>query len=113
MTVPFLVVEHDARNLRGVAISFPIGALLGLLLFAPIAFAVKYRMVIRAWLDRNGSRVQPWVAYIMALALGYWFASMRHHTFDALAFIAMGVVFLCALFGVVIGVVNGGRRSDT
>jgi integral membrane sensor domain MASE1 len=113
MTVPILAVEHDARNLRGVAISVSVGAALGLLMFAPIAFAVKFRVVIRAWVERSGSRVQPRVACIMALALGYWFASMRHHTFDVLAFIAMGLVLLCALFGVVIGVVNGGRRSAT
>lgn len=112
MGAAFLITTPDARNLRGFSIAFGVGAVFGLLMFSPIAFAEKFRDRIRKWLVRYGAQVQPRVAFVMALALGYWFASMRHHTFDALAFVAMGLVFIGALLGVVIGIVNG-RRSAT
>jgi hypothetical protein len=112
MSAAFLTTTPDARNLRGFLIALGVGAAFGLLMFSPIALAEKFREGIRRWLQRYGARVQPRVAFVMALALGYWFASMRYHTFDALAFVAMGLVFIGALFGVVIGIVNG-RRSAT
>ena len=112
MAAAFITTTPDFRNLRGFAIAFGGGAAFGLLMFSPIAFAEKFREGIRRWLERYGARVQPGVAFVMAVALGYWIASMRHHTFDALAFVAMALVFIGALFGVVIGIVNG-RRSAT
>lgn len=112
MSAAFLITIPDFRNLRGFSSAFGVGVVFGLLMFSPIAFAEKCREGIRRWLERYGARIQPRVAFVMARALGYWFASMRHHTFDALAFVAMGLVFVGALFGVVIGIVNG-RRSAT
>ena len=112
VSITFLAATPAARNARGFCIEFAVGAAFGLLMFSPIALAEKFRGGIRRWLQRHGSRVQPRVGFLMAVALGYWFASLRHHTFDALAFVAMGVVLVGAVLGVVIGVVNGdGRRA--
>jgi hypothetical protein len=111
MAVPFLMIEHDARNFRGAGIGFSVGAAFGLLMFAPIALAEKFRASIRAWLERNGSQIYRLATYTMALALGYWIASIRYQMLDAVALMAMGLVFLGALFGVVIGVVKAERRS--
>ena len=111
VSAAFVITTPDFRNLRDFSFAFGVGAVFGLLMFSPIAFAEKFRDGIRSWLERHGSRVQPKVAFIMAVALGYWIASMRHDTFDALAFVAMGLVFIGALFGIVIGIVNGDRRA--
>ena len=112
-TTAFLITTPGARNPRGFCIEFGIGSVFGLLIFAPIVLAENFRSAISGWFSRHGSRVQPRVAFIMAMALGYLIASMRHHTFDAIAFVAMGLVFITAIFGVVVGTVNGDRKSAT
>jgi hypothetical protein len=113
MTAAFLSITRDVRNPRGFSIVFSVGAGFGLLMFSPVAFAERFRYGIRRWLERHGRHVQPGVSFLMAMALGYWIASMRHGMFDALSFVAMGFVFIGALFGIVVGIVNSERRSGT
>ena len=114
MTAAFLASTAEARNLRGICIEFFVGTAFGLLMFAPIAVAEKFREAIRERLRFHWSRVQQLVSSIMALASGYVISSMYHHTFDTFSFIAVGFVFLGAILGVVFGIVaEGGPRNVT
>src|SRR5262249_8117394 len=106
----FLIFISGARDFRTFSVEFGIGAAWGLIMFSPIAFAEKFRLSIRRWLARRGSRVQPRVGFIMTLALGYATASFRHHTFDVLTMISVGLVFIGAMFGIIIGIANDDRR---
>jgi hypothetical protein len=110
MTTAFLTATPDARNPRGLFVTFGTGAAFGLLMFSPIAFAEKFRDAVKRWLEQHGQRVQPRVAFLMATALGYFIASVRHRTFDTFTFVAIGLVLVGALFGIVIGVANSDRR---
>jgi hypothetical protein len=114
MSIAFLFFTPDARNLRGFSIVFPAGAAFGLLMFAPAAAAEKFRAAIRGWLERYWAQLQPRVSFVMGLALGYFIASARHKTFDALTFISIGLVFLGAVVGIVVGIViKGDQRGAT
>lgn len=110
-SVAFLMTTADFRNLRGFSIAFSTGGVFGVLMFAPMALGEKFRGHIRRWLERHGARMQRWVALLMAISVGYSFASVRHQTFDAWTYVALGLVFLAAVFGVVVGGAIEDRQS--
>jgi hypothetical protein len=91
------IVQPDTRTARGIAIFFGGGALFGLIVVAPIVAAEAFRRPSIKLLGEHAFRLNWYVSMHMGLAIGYVFASMRHHMFDLLTGVALAVVFVGAI----------------
>jgi len=95
-------IEH--RDLRAVAIAFPIGGSFGLLLFGPIVAAEMFRGQLLHWLHRQWNRIHRYFAFAMAISLGYLMACSHYKVCDAFTFVAAATVFVGAMVGTFVGV---------
>ncbi|MHC4442042.1 MAG: hypothetical protein ACYTF1_04670 [Planctomycetota bacterium] len=103
----------DMRTLQGILIFFAVGAAVGLLFFTPIAMAEAFRTSLARLIWPYSSRVQWYVSLLMAAAMGYIFASVRHDAFDRLTAAAFILVFLGAMAKVVMDILFGQNKRST
>jgi hypothetical protein len=95
-----LVFSAGERGLRAAVIGIANGLVFGLVVFAPIAFAGGFRVGICAWRQRH-PRIEAAIFVAMMLSLGYLIACQWHSVSDAVTIIAVGVVFLGAIWGMI------------
>ncbi|HEX4797522.1 MAG TPA: hypothetical protein VH370_27255 [Humisphaera sp.] len=82
---------------RGIAIFFGVGALIGVIVVAPIAAA---ELLLRRGTRPHAEvsvRLDSYTSMLMGLAMGYALASMHHHVFDLLTGAALAVIFVGTL----------------
>jgi hypothetical protein len=105
-----LLTAPDTRNGKGVLIWFTAGIGTGLVMFVPIAAAVKLRPRLHRWLLPHTFRIQWHVSLTMASAMGYVVASYAHKTFDGITALALLLVFLGAMTKTGLGIIF--KRDD-
>jgi hypothetical protein len=105
-----LIAGSGPRTARGIVIVFTAGAIVGLIMVAPIAAAEGFQQQSRKLLGDHAFRVNWYVSMLMCLAMGYVFAMSRHHEFDRLTGVAWAVVFVGALVKTFISIVY---RADS
>jgi len=93
------VVRSDMRNPRGVAICLVTGAILGMLIFGPIAAGDALRP---AFVRRHFNQLERWSAFALALGLGHWLGMGLgdNGIIWAFAFVFLGAGFRIYLSGV-------------
>jgi hypothetical protein len=93
------VVQPDMRNPRGVAICLVTGAMLGMLIFGPIAAGDTLRS---AFVRRHFEQLERWSAFALALGLGHWIGMGLGDKgiICAVAFVFLGACFRVYLSGV-------------
>jgi len=100
-----LIAGPGPRTARGIFIVFTAGAIVGLIMIAPIAAAEAFQRQSRKLLGDHAFRVNWYVSMLMGLAMGYVFAMSRHHEFDRLTGVAWAVVSVGALVKTFISIV--------
>jgi hypothetical protein len=86
------LVQPDMRNPRGVTICLVTGAILGMLIFGPIAAGDGLRS---AFVRRHFHQFERWSVFILALGLGHWIGvGLGDHGITwAFAFVFLGACF--------------------
>lgn len=114
LAIVMTVGQPDMLTWRGVGISFGLGSLGGLIMFAPIAAGDACRQWLARLLDRRAVAVHWYVSLLGAIALAYLVASFLRRRFDAITALAAAVVFAVALIKMLLAIVydEGDRRGS-
>src|ERR1700693_5167437 len=112
VTLAALLTAPNMHDARGVSIWFGMGLGMGVILFVPMAVAVKFRSGLVRRLGPHLFCIQWCVSLIMAGAMGYIVASSLHKTFDAITGLSMLLVFLGAMTKTNLGIIFK-RDGDT
>lgn len=90
------VIDSTARTPHGVAAVFTMGGILGFVVVAPVAAGEAFRAPLVRWLGQRAWNVHWHTSLLMAVALGYFLASLRHRTLDVFTWISAVTVMLGA-----------------
>ena len=93
-----ILVDSEMRDPRGIAVCVVTGAILGMLIFGPIAAGEAFRS---AFVRRHFEQFDRWSAFILALGLGHWIGVTlgENGIIWAFAFMFVGAGFRSYLSG--------------
>lgn len=104
--------KPDARTGRELLYWFGSGAVSGLIVVAPIAAGEGFRGPLRRLVGQHAFHVNWYVSLLMAIAVGYVYASIHHQVFDKLTAVSGVVVFLGAGVKLLMGAVYEWQDGD-
>jgi hypothetical protein len=106
------IVLPDARTVLKLLIWFGIGAVGSLIAIAPIVAGEVFRTPLTRLLEQRAFHVNWYVSLLMAMAMGYVFASAYHQMFDKLTAVSLVAVFLGAWVKTLLGTVYERQGGD-
>lgn len=97
------IAKPDTMTVPGLLLWFGSGAASGLIVVAPIAAGEAFREPLTRLVGQRAFHLNWYVSLLMAMAMGYVYASIHHQVFDKLTAVSLVVVFLGAGVKVLMG----------